>query len=102
MTQKNEKNNEEGRVFVFFSSKMSPLTLTPRYSRTKAVKILKEENLTLCRDLASFIFVFHNGGKIIMGIAKKTEYNVNSYNKDIVSFCKCKCPDLIKQLILQG
>ena len=28
---------------------------------------------------------------------KQTECNVNSYNKDTEAFCKCECPDLIKQ-----
>ena len=35
-----------------------------------------------------------------MIIPKKSECNVHSYNKDIVSFCKCECPDLIKQLMM--
>ena len=47
-----------------------------------------------------YIFVFQKTG--IITKPKQTECNVNSYNKDIVSFCKCECPDLIKQLILQG
>ena len=37
----------------------------------------------------------------IITIPKQSECNVNSYNKDTVAFCKCECPDLIKQLILQ-
>ena len=47
-----------------------------------------------------YIFVFQKTG--IITIPKQTECNMNSYNKDIVSFCECECPDLIKQLILQG
>ena len=41
------------------------------------------------------IFVFQKTG--IITKPKQTECNVNSYNKDTVAFCKCECPDLIKQ-----
>ena len=38
----------------------------------------------------------------IITIPNQSECNVNSYSKDTVAFCKCECPDLIKQLIFQG
>ena len=42
-----------------------------------------------------YIFVFQKTG--IITKPKQTECNVNSYNKDREAFCKCECPDLIKQ-----
>ena len=42
-----------------------------------------------------YIFVFQKTG--IITKPKQTECKVNSYNKDTEAFCKCECPDLIKQ-----
>ena len=47
----------------------------------------------------SFICITNTG---IITIPQNPNATVNSYNNNRVSFCKCECPDLIKQLILQG
>ena len=65
--------------------------------RQKA-KVQNARNYCICERL--YICIFQKTG--IVTISKQSECNVNSYNKDTVAFCKCECPDLMKQLIFQG
>ena len=54
-----------------------------------------------------FVFLLYERGYLLVYF-RNNHYtqtiwcNVNSYNKDTLAFCKCKCPDMMKQLIFQG
>ena len=84
--------------FFFFNQTQVCLSLDSVTS--KVMPVVDGQLLGGRRSTRGYIFVYFK--RWIITIPKQSECNINSYNKDTVAFCKCQCPDLIKQLILLG
>ena len=68
-----------------------------KYSKINKI-IAQQQNSGLCE----VTYLYISG---ISNIPKQSECNVNSYNNIYIytiAICTCECPDLMKQLIVQG